>query len=148
MDCREVQEKLSLYIDEEVLPQEKQTIEEHLLSCFSCQREMKKLLAIKRLLHTMDRALEKRYPRKIAMELQAVSKRERFRELILVFLLSGVAVVSLLVVGLWRELQEGTDFQREIAPVSTFAGFDFRFDKVDPRAGGNSIQVVEFTLDK
>jgi len=148
MDCGRVKKKLSLYIDEEVLPEESQAIREHLLRCSSCQQEMRKLLTIKKLLHAMDRTFEAGFQKKVVLDFQVASRKVCWRKLTLVFLLSVVTVASFLVFAFWRGIQEGTDLQQEIAPVSTLAGFDSRLEKVDSGSQDHFIQVVEFTLDR
>ncbi|MGC8778238.1 MAG: anti-sigma factor family protein [Candidatus Caldatribacteriaceae bacterium] len=142
MDCERVKQRLSLYIDEEVLPEERRDIQEHLLQCTSCQREMQKLLVVKKLLRTLDRNFEAGFRREKTLDFQVALRGVRRQKLALVFLFSAVTVASLLAFAFWRGVQKGTDLQKEIAPVSTLAGFDSRLEK------SHFIQVVEFTLDR
>ncbi|MEN3187105.1 MAG: zf-HC2 domain-containing protein [Atribacterota bacterium] len=149
VDCAEVKKKLSLYIDGEVLPEEKRAFEAHLLQCSSCQREMQKLLAIKKLVRAMDRSLESSLSRTTIPDFRVNKKRIYIQKFALVFLISAVTFVSWLAFIYWRELQEGVILQQEIVPVSTFADFDPQLRKgTDSGLRTHHIHVVEVTLER
>lgn len=149
VDCEEVRKKLSLYIDEEVLPEEEQAIEAHLLQCLPCQREMKKLLVIKKLVRTMGRSLEVSLSKRAIPDLWMTKRKMYFRKFALIFLISAVTLASWLVFTYWQGLQEGTILQQEITPVSTLTDFGSQLRRVpDSGLHDHFIRVVEFTLDR
>jgi len=67
MDCKEIKDKLDLYIDDEILlDEEKKLIEEHLKECKSCNQEYEEMIKIKKELEKLkDIDLPKDFHKKL-----------------------------------------------------------------------------------
>ena len=107
-DCKNTQEILDLYLDNELLVETSQSVFEHLDSCPNCAAESERRLALRRLLKgtsTLDddymEGTEKALRRKIESALQTNQGR-RMRAGIRWGLLAAACLIFILALGYWR----------------------------------------------
>ncbi|MGQ9474445.1 MAG: anti-sigma factor family protein [Candidatus Caldatribacteriaceae bacterium] len=148
MRCEEIRKKLSSYVDQEVLPEEKREVSQHLKWCFSCQWEMRKLLVMKKLLRAMDGYWEEKFSRRVEFSIQKFWQREKKQKVSWVILFCIFAVLSLFFVFCWRGWRIETKLHRELVSVSTLTSLEVHPDTRSQDVRAYQIRVVEFTLDR
>lgn len=126
MDCREVRDYLSLYIDGAIDDDKASDIERHLIGCEACQLELKKYIRIKEALNSFeDLPLPEGYNERLKKKLHSVEARPPFIKWIaaaavVVVIVSGVHLISINGAGRERvaDVQQSIDtheFQAEDA---------------------------------
>jgi len=144
MNCNEISDKLSLYIDNELSPEEMQQVEEHLNSCENCQKvldEYKNLISVLQSLPEEEppegyckRLHEKLLMERSQKETKGTWKIKNFSRskwmkygsiaaaLVLVLLVAGINNLGNMGLGMKAENESAYDMSSEQAPGQYFGG--------------------------
>ncbi|HHZ00771.1 MAG TPA: DUF4349 domain-containing protein [Tissierellia bacterium] len=144
MKCNEISDKLSLYIDNELSPEEMQQVEDHLNSCENCQKvldEYKNLISVLQNLPEEEppegyckRLHEKLLMERSEKETKRTSKIKSFSRskwlkygsiaaaLVLVLLVAGINNLGNMGLGMKAKNESAYDMSSEQAPGQYFGG--------------------------
>lgn len=104
MQCRDIREKISAFIDEELTSWEYREVAKHLDICLQCQAEYRKLLLVK----VIAREIGRRVPRRVSgveFSLERVVRTFRLRKALwIAVILVSLFVTIFLVLGWQRSL--------------------------------------------
>jgi len=100
MDCREVRQQLSAYLDGELPPAAREGVEAHVAACRACRQELAALQATVRFVHALPRltapeGLEKRIAARLAEPAPVVVRRTWLRVLRPALIAAGIGVLVL-----------------------------------------------------
>jgi anti-sigma factor RsiW len=125
INCLEVQENLSAWLDRELAPEVMAQVEHHLESCALCRREAARLEALEQALGALPMPLPQGLPEKVRARL--VRPRWRWRQ--------SLALAAALVVGIYLggtlardfyaqpQTQAQNSFNTEVASLEAFHDF-------------------------
>ena len=75
MNCAEVQDNLSAWLDQELAPESRARVDRHLERCAGCRRELARLQALDQALDALSAPLPAGLPEKVRLRLQRPPRR-------------------------------------------------------------------------
>ncbi|MEN3184940.1 MAG: zf-HC2 domain-containing protein [Atribacterota bacterium] len=104
MQCRDVRQKISAFIDEELAPWEYHEVARHLDTCLRCQVEYRKLLLVKVIAREIGRGVPGKFP-EVEFSLECVARTFRLRKALwIVAIFVSLLVAIFLMLGWQRSL--------------------------------------------
>lgn len=123
INCLEVQDHLSGWLDGELAPEVMALVERHLEGCTDCRRELARLEALEQALGSLPAPLPAGLPEKVQARLRKPARRWWQSLALAASLVLGIYLGGTLARDFYPQPQQASGFSTEVASLEAFHDF-------------------------